>query len=112
MSNRLHLIKLCLCCLIVIQLYSNNLSTIATISSLIMLESFPACFSCNNNFILLHNSSGSVHRSFIFEIPDAIRAGDFNNFISDLSLSLFRPFCLMLKFIFLPTHLLVFDLAD
>ena len=29
---RLHLIKICLCCFLDIHLYSNNLSTIATIS--------------------------------------------------------------------------------
>ena len=31
-SNKLHLSKICLCCFLVIHLYSNNLSTIATIS--------------------------------------------------------------------------------
>ena len=72
------------------------------ISSLIMLKSFPACFSCNKNFNLLHNSSASDDRIIIFQIPDAIIAGDFNKFISDLSQSLFRPFCLMLKFISFP----------
>ena len=30
--NRLHLIKICLCCFLLIHLYCNNLSTIATIS--------------------------------------------------------------------------------
>ena len=39
-------------------LYSNNLSTIAMISSLIMSELFPACFSCSNNFNLSQSSSG------------------------------------------------------
>ena len=74
-------------------LYSNKLSTVVWISSLIMSELFPACFHCNNNFNLLHNSSRSDDRIIIFEIPDAIIAGDFNNFISDQSRSLFRPFC-------------------
>ena len=98
MCNRLHLIKICLCCFLDIHLYSNSLSTIAKISSLIMSELYPACFSCNNNFTLLHKSSKSDDRIIIFGTPDAIIAGDFNKFISDLSLSLFRPFCLILKF--------------
>ena len=34
--NKLHLYKICLCCFLGMHLYSNNLSTIATISSLIM----------------------------------------------------------------------------
>ena len=50
--NRLHLIKICLCCFLDKHLYSNNLSTIATISSLIKSELFPACFSCSNKFNL------------------------------------------------------------
>ena len=54
--NRLHLFKICLCCFLDMHLYSNNLSTIATISSLIKSELFPACFSCNNNFNLLQSS--------------------------------------------------------
>ena len=54
--NRLHLIKICLCCFLNMHLYSNNLSTIATISSLINSELFPPCFSCNSNFNLSHNS--------------------------------------------------------
>ena len=51
-------------------LYSNNLSTIATISSLIMSELFPACFSCNNHFNL-HDSSGSDDKNIVFETPEA-----------------------------------------
>ena len=57
--KRLHLIKICLCCFLDMHLYSNNLSTIATISLLIMSEFFPPCFSCKNNFILSQSSSGS-----------------------------------------------------
>ena len=64
--NRLHLIKICLCCFLEMHLYSNNLSTIATISSLIMSELFPAFFSCNNNFNLLQSSSGSDVKIIIF----------------------------------------------
>ena len=32
LSDRLHLIKICLCCFLDMHFYSNNLSTIATIS--------------------------------------------------------------------------------
>ena len=53
--NRLHLFKICLCCFLDIHLYSNNLSTIATLSLSIMSELFPACFSCNNNLNLLQS---------------------------------------------------------
>ena len=42
--SRLHLIKICLCCFLGMHLYSNNLSTIATISLLIISELLPACF--------------------------------------------------------------------
>ena len=43
--NRLHLIKICSCCFLVIHLYSSDLSTIAKISLLIISELFPACIS-------------------------------------------------------------------
>ena len=68
-------------------LYSNNLSIIATISSLIISELLPACFSCNNNFNLLQSSSGSDDKNIVFETPEAKIAGDFSNFISFLSRS-------------------------
>ena len=54
--DRLHLIKICLCCFLDIHLNSNNSSTIAMISSSIKLELLPPRFSCNNNFNLLQNS--------------------------------------------------------
>ena len=73
--NRLHLIKICLCCFLDIHLYSNNLSTIATISSSIISELLPACFSCNNNFNLSQSSLGSEDRIIVFEIPEAMIAG-------------------------------------
>ena len=68
-------------------LYSNNLSTIATISLLIMPELFPACLSCSNNFILSQSSSGSDDKNIVFETPEAEtnKPGDFNNFIRVLS---------------------------
>ena len=76
--NRLHLIKICLCCFLDMHLYSNNLSTIATISSLIMSELFPACFFCKNNFNLSQSSSGSDDKNIVFETPQAetISLGD------------------------------------
>ena len=92
--NRLSLIKICLCCFLDIHLYSNNLSTIATISSLIISELLPACFSCNNIFNLSQSSLGSDSKNIV-EIPEAMTAGDLSNFLGDLSLSLFRPFCLI-----------------
>ena len=57
------------------------------ISSLIMSEFFTACFSCNNNFNLLHSSSGSDDKNIVFETPEAetIRPGDLSNFIRVLS---------------------------
>ena len=69
--NRLHLIKICSCCFLDMHLYSNNLSTIATISSLIISELFPACFSCNKIFNLSHNSLASDDRNIVFETPEA-----------------------------------------
>ena len=62
--KKLHLIKNCLCCFLDMPLYSNNLSTKATISSLIMLEFFPACFSCSINFNLSHSSLGPPGKKF------------------------------------------------
>ena len=82
--NRLHLCKICLCCFFDMHLSSNNLSTIATISSLIISEFFPACFSCNNNFNLLQSSSRSDDKNIV-EIPEAMIAGDLSNFIRVLS---------------------------
>ena len=68
-------------------MYSNNLSNITTISSLIISELFPACFSCNNNFHIPHNSLGSDDRNIVFEIPEAetIKPGALSNFTSFLS---------------------------
>ena len=71
------------------------------ISLLIKSEILPACFSCSNNFNQSQNSSGSDDK-IIVEIPETMIAGDFNNTISDLSLSLFRSSCLILKIISFP----------
>ena len=91
--KRLHLIKNCCCCFFDMNFYSNNLSTIATISSLIISELFPACISCHNNFNLLRNSSGSDDKKIDFETPEAetIRPGDLSNFIRLLSRVDFLP---------------------
>ena len=64
-------------------LYSNNLSIIAIISSLIILELFPARFSCSNNVHLSPNSSGSDGETNVSEIPEAMIAGDLSSFIID-----------------------------
>ena len=74
-------------------LYSNNLSTIAIISSFSMSELFPACFSCSNDLNLSHSSLGSDDKNVV-EIPEAMIAGDLGDFISvrsqrDLSLGPF-----------------------
>ena len=52
-------------------LYSNNLSLIAIISSLILSELFPACFSFGKNFNLSHNLLGSDGKKNVFEKPEA-----------------------------------------
>ena len=52
-------------------LYSDNLSNIATISSLILSELFPACFSCSNSFNISQSSSGSDTKNNVSEIPVA-----------------------------------------
>ena len=72
-------------------LYSNNLSTISTISSLIISELFPACFSCNNNFNLSQSSLGSKDRVIDFENPEAMIAGGSSIFIIEVCPVLGRP---------------------
>ena len=91
--NRLQLIKICSCCFLLINLYSNNLSTIATISLLIMSELFPACFSCSGNFNLSQSSLESENKNNVFETPQAetTKLGDSSNFIRVLSLVDFLP---------------------
>ena len=69
-------------------LYSNNLPAIATISSSIMSELFPACFSYCIIFNLSQSSIGFSGK-FIVEIPEAMIAGDVSNFIIDLPLEFF-----------------------
>ena len=55
------------------------------ISSLIILELFPACFCCNNNFNLSQSSLGSEDRNIVFEKPEAMIAGHLSPFIRVLS---------------------------
>ena len=68
-------------------LYSNKLSTLATISSSNMSESFPACISCSNNFNLSQSSSNSDDKNIVFQVLEAetIQPGELNNFIGVLS---------------------------
>ena len=71
------------------------------ISSLIMSELFPACFSCNNNFNLSQSSLGSDDKNIVFETPEAetIKPGDLSNFISVLSQVDLLPKAFVSKFI-------------
>ena len=92
--NRLPLIKIWLCCFFEIHLSSNNLSTIATISSLFMLELLPPCFSCNNNLKLSQSSLGFSDKKIVVT-PEAIIAGHSIIFIIELCLILGRPMLLV-----------------
>ena len=85
--NTLHVFKNCLCSFLDKHLSSNNLSTIATISSLIISEFFSACFSCNNNFNLIQNSSplGNINTAFETREAETNKPGDLSNFIRVLS---------------------------
>ena len=56
------------------------------ISSLNMSEMFPACFSSCNKFNLSQNSLESDDKNFVFEIPEAMIAGDLSKFIRALYL--------------------------
>ena len=67
-------------------LYSDSLSIIAKISSLIRSELLPACFFFSNLFNLSQSSfSLGFSGKNIVDIPEAIIAGDLSNLISDLS---------------------------
>ena len=70
------------------------------ISSLIISELFPACFSFNNDFNLSHNSLGSDDKNIVFETPQAetINPGELSNFIRVLSLVDFLPRAFRSKF--------------
>ena len=74
-------------------LYSNNLSSISKISSLIISELLPASFSSSKTFILSQNSLGSDHKNVVFETPEAQtnKLGDLINFISVRSRVGFLP---------------------
>ena len=74
-------------------LYSNNLSTIATISSLIISELFPAYLFCNKNFNLLQSSSRSDEKNIVFETPepDIIKPGELKKYIRVLPQVDFLP---------------------
>ena len=83
------------------RLCSISLSAKTIISSSILLELFSACFSCYNNSILPQSSLGSDDKKIV-EVPETMIAGDLSNFISDLSVLLFRAFCLILKLFSFP----------
>ena len=77
-----------------------------------MLELFPACFSCNNNFNLSHNSLGSDDKNFVFEIPEAKVPGELSIFIIELCLILGRPMIWCHNSFLLQTQKLIFYLVD
>ena len=56
-----------------------------------MSELFPACFSCSISLNLSQSLSGSDYRNIVFELPEAMIAGDLTNFIGVLSLADFLP---------------------
>ena len=68
-------------------LYSNNLSSTTTISSLIMSDFFTTFFSGSKCVNLIHNSSGSDDESIVSETPEAeiIKPGELTNYIRVLS---------------------------
>ena len=93
------------------QLYSDNLSTIATIPSLIMLELFPTCFSCDNNFNLSHNSLRFSGKNIV-ETPEALITGDSSNFLRDLPLVLVVLFAEYQSSFLFQTHKIFFYPVD
>ena len=64
--------------------YFKKLSSITTISSLFILETFPACFSCSNNVNLSRISPLLDGQNVVFEAPESgnIKLGDLGIFIS------------------------------
>ena len=84
------------------------LSATAKTSYLIMLQLFPACFSCSNSFKLSQNSLKLENESFVsvsfhfdesLSLTDtAIIAEDLGNLIRNLFLSLLLPVDLSPKF--------------
>ena len=77
----------------------NKLPARATISSSIIMESFPACFSCSNSFIVLHSSLEFLSENIV-EIPELVISGDLGKYIGDISLLLSQTFCLIFCFLF------------
>ena len=69
-----------LCWVGVIHLYSDKLSNIETVCSIIKTELFPACFSSNNNFMLSHISLGFSERKLVYN-PVASIALLINSFL-------------------------------
>ena len=82
-------------------LCSINFAAIAMISSSIIFELLPACFSCSNIFDLLQSSLGSDDKNFV-KRPETLIVVELSKFIRNLSLLLFRHFCSILKLISFP----------
>ena len=76
-------------CFVGIHLYSKRLSTIAMISSLIVLELFPAS-SFSNSSSLSQSSLGFSGKDTV-EIPEARIAGELSNLMRDIYLLLLSP---------------------
>ena len=86
-------------------LYSNNLPVLEIISPSIIMELFPACFSCINN---IHISSLRFSGKTFVEIPEATIAGDLSNLIRKLSLRLVLPKALSPNRFLLQNHAIIF----
>ena len=69
-------------------MYSESLSTIATVSSVMLSQTFPASFYFSNIFNPLQNSLGLEDKNFVFHSlrDPAMIAGDLSNLKRDLSL--------------------------
>ena len=95
--------------MVVIHLYFNSLSAIATDSSLIIFELFPACSFCGIIFILSQCSivSSGFGKDFSSKHP-AMMAGDLNNLLRVFSLVLLLPQAVSSKYISFPKSIIFF----
>ena len=84
------------CCFVDKHLNSNSLSAIATISSIFILDVFPASFFCSNSFILPQSSLGLEINHLVCEKDFFLRdpakmAVDFNKLTGVLTLVPLSP---------------------
>ena len=66
-----------------------------------MLQLFPACFSCCNNFNISQSPLGLEDKIFL-EFLEAMIAGELSSNIRNSSLILDHPFCLISNFFSFP----------